>query len=79
MAYRRSVEKQPVERVLAENTEDYQKANVTNPDLYLVRTVYTLMKTDIALDKVNAVLELQRLNGLELPCRNLSWTTINEI
>ena len=37
------------------------------------------MKTEIPLNKLDAILELQRLNGVEMPYQNLSRTTVSEI
>lgn len=48
-------------------------------DQMLIRTVYTLMKSDICLEKVNTLLTLQKLNGLDIEYKNLSWTSISDI
>ncbi|KAH3818002.1 hypothetical protein DPMN_119587 [Dreissena polymorpha] len=37
------------------------------------------MKGELPLDKVNALLDLQRINKVDMPYRNLSWTTITEL
>jgi CheY-specific phosphatase CheX len=37
------------------------------------------MNNELPIEKLDAILELQRLNSLNMPYRNLSWTTITEI
>ncbi|XP_060596481.1 zinc finger protein 862-like [Ruditapes philippinarum] len=56
-----------------------EKGKIDNADVYLMRTVYMVMKEELPLDKVNAILELQRINKADISYRNLSWTTITEI
>ena len=79
-ATRRSIR----QNMLAENSkmlkkEDLTDINISNSDVFLIRTVYMEMKEEMPLEKVNAVLDLQRLNKADMPYRNLSWTTITEI
>ena len=79
-ATRRSIR----QNMLAENSnmlkkEDSTDINISNSDVFLIRTVYMVMKEEMPLEKVNAVLDLQRLNKADMPYRNLSWTTITEI
>jgi hypothetical protein len=37
------------------------------------------MKGELPLDKVNVILEIQRINKTDISYRHLSWTTITEI
>ncbi|XP_053392615.1 zinc finger protein 862-like [Mercenaria mercenaria] len=53
--------------------------DLDQPDISLFRTVYSLMKNEIPINQLDAMLELQRLNGVEMPYKNLSWTTVTEI
>lgn len=50
-----------------------------NQNMALFRTIYSLMKTEIPLNKLEAILELQGLNSVEMPYQNLSRTTVSEI
>lgn len=50
-----------------------------NQNMALFRTIYSLMKTEIPLNKLEAILELLGLNSVEMPYQNLSRTTVSEI
>ena len=56
-----------------------ESTQVSDPDLFFIRTVYWTIKEELPLDKVNALLDLQRLNKTDIPYRNLSWDTVTEI
>lgn len=63
------------------DSEDDHDVNcdVDGADVVLFWTVYSLMKNEIPVNKLDSILELQRLNGVEMPYQNLSRTTISEI
>lgn len=53
--------------------------SVSKEDRALFNTVYTAAKEELPSEKVNSLLDLQRKNGLDLPYKNLSWDTIDNI
>lgn len=65
--------------ISSDSEKDDNYDDLEKQDLYLFRSVYSLMKNEIPLNQLNAILELQRLNGAEMPYQNLSWSTIKEI
>lgn len=74
-AVRLCLQEKSLDTIFDEDLDDATNIETSDPDICLVRTIYSLMKSDIPLEKVNAILELQRLNGLDLQYKNLSWTT----
>ena len=74
-----SLQDKCAESLLQDSDGSADQAEPTDPDKCLIRTVYTLMKNDIPLEKVNAILELQHCNGLKIEYQNLSWTTVTDI
>ncbi|KAH3753467.1 hypothetical protein DPMN_188104 [Dreissena polymorpha] len=59
-------------------TETYD-GNVSEQDVFLLRTIYSLAKNEIPSERVNDMLELQTLNEVDIKYQNLIWTTINDI
>lgn len=59
--------------------DEVNNTSFSDCDVFLMRTVYVVMKEELPLDKVNALLDLQRINKVEMPYQNLSWSTVTEI
>ena len=78
-AQRMSVQEETFESVYESSMSKDDNIEPPDQDKMLIRTIYTLMKSDIPLEKVNTFLELQRLNGLPIEYKNLSWTSISDI
>jgi hypothetical protein len=49
--------------------------SVSNDDLVLFRTVYFQGQEEMPTDKYNGLLALQRIKGVDISYRNLSWDT----
>jgi len=53
---------------------------VPKEDIVLFYTVYSVAKKkEMPSEKVNSLLQLQRINGVDVQYKNLSWDTINAI
>lgn len=52
---------------------------VSESDLKLFRTVYFTAKSELPSESINGLLNLQKMNGVEMPYQNLSWDSITEI
>jgi hypothetical protein len=48
-------------------------------NLVLFGTVYFQGQEEMPTDKCNGLLALQRINGVDISYRNLSWDTISEV
>ncbi|KAH3789993.1 hypothetical protein DPMN_168186 [Dreissena polymorpha] len=58
----------------SESVEESDPDDTDTQDKALFRTIYFLMKNEIPLNKLDAILDLQRLNGVEMHYQNLSQT-----
>jgi hypothetical protein len=61
------------------NECDQVKINISKEDEILFNTVYFCAKAELPSSQINGMLELQRLNGLDIKYQNLSWDTLHEI
>lgn len=53
--------------------------DVSDQDKILFRTVYQVASCEMASTHVNDILDLQRMNGLNVQYKNLSWDSITDI
>lgn len=66
---------QEIDKIVA-SSSDYIGSN---DDQVLFRTVFYLAKEEMPSDKLNSLLYLQQLNGVNISYKNLSWDTVTEI
>ena len=70
-------------RIITQNDkssdEETSISSISKEDRILFNTVYTVAKEELPSEKVNSILKLQTMNGLDVKYKNLSWDSIDGI
>ena len=78
LEHRRATDRLARQLKVVDEVEE-REPDVSFKDKVLFKTVYCVAMEEIPSSKVNALLTLQQVNGVNLKYRNLSWDTITEI
>ena len=62
-----------------EENEPLVKVSCAKEDVVLFNTVYFCAKAELPSTQINGMLEMNKVNGLDIGYKNLSWDTIHEI